>query len=175
MKQSARAKRMARHHGRMNKQSKLNLTSLMDIFTILVFFLMVNSSEVQVLEDTKDITMPKSIADQKPKETLLIQVSDSSLVVAGRKIADTSAVTASKDGVIPSLDEELKYQASRRPEMTEEEKQFGRKITIQGDKNIPYDILKKIMATCAQAEFRDISLAVSKKAQKSSVPAAGEG
>ncbi len=167
MKQSLRAKRMARHHGRHKKKSDLNLTSLMDIFTILVFFLMVNSSNVQVLKNTKTITMPVSSADQEPKETLVLQVDANQIVTGGRKIADILDVIDSSEDIIASLEAELKYLASTRPEMTAEEKNLGRAITIQGDQKIPYKVFKRIMATCAATDYRDISLAVSRQDKKS--------
>lgn len=160
MKKSVRAKRMERHHARMKKKSDLNLTSLMDIFTILVFFLMVNSSDVQVLKDTKDIIMPISVSEELPKETLVIEVSNEVIVVQGRLVAKVSEVMASQEEIIAALETELNYQASRRPELTEEEQQSGRAITIQGHHELPYTLLKRIMATCAYSEFRDISLAV---------------
>lgn len=167
-----RKQREARKAARKAQQTKLNLTSLMDIFTILVFFLMVNSSDVQVLENTKSITMPSSVADQKPKETLVLQVSDTNVVIGGRVIIDSEYVDKSKEDVIEPILKELKYHAAKRPDLTEKEKQVGRAITIQGDKDIPYNILKKLMATSAKAGFRDIALAVSKVT--SSVAQGGE-
>lgn len=160
MKKSASAKRMARNHKRKNQASGLNLTALMDIFTILVFFLMVNSGDVQVIKDTESIVMPVSVADQQPKESLLLQVSETTIVLGGKEVVDVASVRNSEDDVIAALDEELRYLASRRPELTEEEIQSGRALTIQGDNHIPYVILKKIMATAAQADYRDIALAV---------------
>lgn len=162
MKKSLSAKRMERNHKRRQQAGGLNLTALMDIFTILVFFLMVNSGDVQVLKNTDEITMPVSVADQMPKETLLIQVSNAELFVTGKKVADIDAIRKSEEDIIPGLDEELRYQASRRPEMSEEEQLYGRPVTIQGNHEVPYVVLRKIMATCAQAEYRDISLAVTK-------------
>jgi biopolymer transport protein ExbD len=72
MKSSLRARRMASNHRRMQQNSKLNLVSLMDIFTILVFFLMVNSGDVEILQSDKDITLPDSVSEQKPDLTLLV-------------------------------------------------------------------------------------------------------
>lgn len=162
MKKSNTAKRMERRHKRNGQISGLNLTALMDIFTILVFFLMVNSGDVQVLKDTDDIIMPVSIADQMPKDALLVQVSNTELFIAGQKIADVEEMAKSEDDIIASLDKELRYQASRRLQLTEEEELYGRALIIQGNNEIPYVVLKKIMATAAQAEYRDISLAVTK-------------
>lgn len=161
MKKSSTAKRMDRRHKRSGQVAALNLTSLMDIFTILVFFLMVNSGDVQVLKDTDDIVMPVSIADQMPKDALLLQVSNTDLFIAGQRISEVADIASSEEDVIASIDKELRYQASRTA-LTEEEELYGRALIIQGNNEIPYVVLKKIMATAAQADYRDISLAVTK-------------
>lgn len=160
MKKSMRSRRMAKHYKRLNKVPKLNLVSLMDIFTILVFFLMVNSSDVQVLENNKSIKLPESIADQQPDDTLVISVSGDDVVVMGRKVASVAEVLVSEELLITELKDELAYQASRRPALSELELQQGRAVTIMGDHSIPYSLLKRIMASCAETDFRNISLAV---------------
>lgn len=160
MKTSIRAKRMARHHGRMKAVPKLNLVSLMDIFTILVFFLLLNSGDVEVLQKDKSITLPESVAEKKPDATLLVMVSETDLLVAGRPMAKVEDIVALEGNTIPALAEELQHQASRRPLLTEEERQQGRAVTIMGDQSIPYAVLKRIMSTCAANEYRNISLAV---------------
>lgn len=163
MKQSVRAKRMARHHRRLGQQSKLNLVSLMDIFTILVFFLLANSSDVQVLQNNKDITLPASVADKKPEDNLVVMVSNEEIIVGGRKVGDVVAILKSKESEISDLKTELVYLAERRKaRMTPEEIEKGLNITIMGDQKIPYALLKKIMATCAKSDYRNISLAVTK-------------
>lgn len=162
MKASFRAKRMDRNHRRMKQVPKLNLVSLMDIFTILVFFLMVNSGDVEVLQSDKNITLPESIAEQKPALTLLIKISDQDLIVQGRKVASVSEVMSQTSNDIAALSKELEYLASRKPLLSNDEKEKGRSVIIMGDQNIPYKLLKRVMATCAQADYRDISLAVSK-------------
>lgn len=162
MKKSIHAKRMDRAHRRNNQQSKLNLVSLMDIFTILVFFLLVNSSDVEVLQNNKDITLPESVADQKPEETLVVMVSQDDIVVGGRKVADVKPLLKSEEREITGLKKELEYLAQRKKQgMTPEQIAKGLDITIMGDSSIPYKLLQKIMSTCASAEYRNISLAVS--------------
>ncbi len=162
MKHSGHAKRRVRHQERLKKQGNLNLVSLMDIFTILVFFLLVNSSEVEVLESNKDIKLPESVAEQKPKNTVVVMVNNKDLIVQGRRVATVADVLSSSDVVIADLDKELKYLSSRRPNLSEEEKEKGRAVTILGDKKVPYQLLKRVMTTCAKADFRNISLAVNK-------------
>lgn len=160
MKMSRRAMRMERHHKR-GKGTALNLVSLMDIFTILVFFLLVNSSDVDVLPNTKTIELPESVAEQKPKETLFIVVSETELLLQGRPIALVSDVLANPDNMIIALKEELAYRASK--SSTSAEVEARREVTILADKRIPYRLLKKIMITCNSESYNNISLAVTKK------------
>ena len=167
MKQSLRARRMARHHKRSKNTSKLNLVSLMDIFTILVFFLLVNSSDVEVLQTNKSIELPESTSDQRPDTTIVVTVNDESIVVAGRAVAMVADVLKNPSDLnIPGLEKELKHQASRAAPLTPEKEALGRPVTIMGDKAVPYTILKKIMTTCAANEYRNISLAVNKTAKE---------
>ncbi|WP_185234754.1 ExbD/TolR family protein [Teredinibacter franksiae] len=177
MKQSMHAKRMARAAKRHGAASKLNLVSLMDIFTILVFFLLVNSSDVEVLQSDKSIKLPESVAEKPPENNLIVAVSHESILVGGRKVADMQQVKETKGNEIKGLKDELVYLAGRKPYKTEEEALKGRDVTIMGDKGIPYDVLKKVMTTCAKSEYRNISLAVSKLQEEVTVESlqAGEG
>ena len=84
MKKSARALRIERHHKRMSKTSKLSLVSLMDIFTILVFFLIINSSNVEVLEADKSIKLPQSLSKTLARENLLLVVNSSHVTLQGK-------------------------------------------------------------------------------------------
>lgn len=171
MKQSLRAKRMAKHHRRLNQAPKLNLVSLMDIFTILVFFLLVNSGDVEVLQTDKSIKLPASFSEQIPENNLVVLVSATDVVVGGRAVGTVSELVASSGDLFAPLQQELKYQAERSGPLAEKDKITGRPVTIMADQKVPYELLKKIMATCAAAEYRDISLAVTKK----ELPAGGEG
>ena len=166
MKSSRRAKRMARHHGRNKKDASLNLVSLMDIFTIMVFFLMMNQSDVEVMSND-DITLPNSSVETQPKTTVNLMVSGEDIVVQGRAIASVKDVLVMKpeQELIPALQKELDYLASK-TQATAQELELGRPITIIGDKGIPYKVLKRIMATCQKAKFTQISLAVQKKSNK---------
>jgi biopolymer transport protein ExbD len=163
MKMSRRARRMERHHQR-RKDSGLNLVSLMDIFTILVFFLLVSSSSVQQLPSSKDIRLPTSVAKKAPKETLVIAVTQKDILVQGRKVSDISAVLASAEDLIPDLVEELKFQSGK-TRFNVQDQQQGRAVTIMGDENLPYELLRKILATCRQANYTRIAFAATQKAK----------
>lgn len=157
MKQSLRAKRMARHH-RRQQTPKLNLVSLMDIFTILVFFLLVNSSDVEVLSNNKDVQLPASVANTQPQTTLVIMVNREQILVGNRAVAQVANL--GDEPLIETLQTELEYRARRAPPLTPEQEQKGRPITVMGDKGIPYTLLKQVMSTAAATGYRDISLAV---------------
>lgn len=161
---SRRAKRMERHHAR-RKQPALNLVSLMDIFTILVFFLLVSSSSVHQLPKKKDITLPISIATKAPKETLIISVTQKSILVQGREVAIISDVMQKQSPYIVGLEKELLFQASKtRVTKKLDGKKKGRAVTIMGDEDIPYELLRKILATCRQANYTKIAFAAMQKA-----------
>jgi biopolymer transport protein ExbD len=170
-----RAARMDRHHSR-HKRGSLNLVSLMDIFTILVFFLLVNSSEVEVLPNAKDVQLPESIAETKARESVVILVTDSEILVQGRVIGQIEDVLATDELIIPRLKAELEAQAGRSLLVNEDDETLGREVTIMGDKEIPYHLLKRVMATCTAADYGRLSLAVLQKTsdlQMASVTGAG--
>lgn len=161
MKQSRRTKRMQLHHARRSdKNSSLNMVSLMDIFTILVFFLLVSAANTEVLPSPKNIELPESTAEKMPKENVIIMVNDAEILVQGKKVVSLNTGKQSNQSIIPALLAELKNQAksgANQPGNTTSQK---RGVTIMGDKQIPYKLLKKIMLTCASADYTNISLAV---------------
>ncbi|MEQ6340190.1 MAG: biopolymer transporter ExbD [Gammaproteobacteria bacterium] len=157
MKMSRRARRMERHHARTTRGGKLNLIALVDIFTILVFFLVVGASEVEILPNTKVVKLPESIVEKQPKQTILIMVSGTDIIMQGRKIASVKDVLDAPEDVIAPLKNELEHQAGRQGSKANSD------ITIMGDRQIPYKLLKKIMVTCTQANYSNIFLAVLQK------------
>lgn len=163
MKKSYRSVRMERHHKRFGTGG-LNLVSLMDIFTILVFFLLVNSSNVQQLPSSKAVKLPESTAQQLPKETVIVLVNNDQILVQGRVIANVTSVLASEENVIPELLQEMAIQARNSwQQVTEEE---GLDVTVMGDRQIPYKLLRKILATLSEANYTNISMAVMKRGNK---------
>ena len=163
MVKSARAKRMNKHHKRNKAVGGLNLVSLMDIFTILVFFLLVSSSEVQTLPNAKDMTLPESIAEKKPEENVVVLIGKTDILVQGSPVAKIADVLAMKGNDIPALREALLSQNDRVLRREAKENIAGREVTIMGDKEIPYRLLKKVMATCTASDYGQISLAVLQK------------
>jgi biopolymer transport protein ExbD len=150
--------RRRRNKQKRGKVAALNLVSLMDIFTILVFFLMVNSSEVEVLQTSSKIKLPDSTSEKRPENRLVVSVSDEDVIVQGRPVARIADLASLDVPTIEGLKTELEYQAGRRTEVPE----GGFEITVMGDKEVPYWLLKKILLTCQTSDFARISLAVNK-------------
>lgn len=137
--------------GMAEKSASLNLVSLMDIFTILVFFLMVNASEVEILETSTAIKLPDSTSEHDPDERVSIEVSNDELLLQGRVIAQVPDILARDELMIKELVSEL----ARQPLHSD----IG-KVTIMGDKALPYELLKRVMVSCQTANYRQIALAV---------------
>src|SRR5210317_1807817 len=163
MVKSARAKRMEKHHKRNKGAGALNLVSLMDIFTILVFFLLVNSSDVQTLPNAKDMKLPESIAEKKPEDNVVVLIGKTDILVQGEVVAKIADVMAIQGNDIPELREALLSQNDRVLRREAQDDIAGREVTIMGDKDISYRLLKKVMATCTASDYGQISLAVMQK------------
>jgi biopolymer transport protein ExbD len=163
MQKSERARRMEKRHKRAKRGGELNLVSMMDIFTILVFFLLVNSSDVEVLSNPADIQLPQSIAEDKPRVSVVVLIGDEQILVQGKPVAEVADVLTSPGNDIPGLREALLLQNDRELADDGEDAIAGREVTIMGDKEIPYRVLKKVMATCTASDYGQISLAVLQK------------
>lgn len=160
---SRRAQRMERHHKRAGKGSAINLVSLMDIFTILVFFLLVNSSDGEVLPTLKSVELPESVAEERPRETVVVMVTARDILVQGKVVADVAALLAERGGTSAPLQQALVDQHERLLRKDETGDPVRHEATIMGDREIPYRLLKKVMATCTAAGYGRISLAVLQK------------
>jgi len=137
----------------------MNLVALIDIFTILIFFLLSSATEVETLPSYRAVKLPESTADTQPRETIVVVVSGSEIVVDGRKVADVADVMKASDDVIPALKAELEL-LNKRQVIREKNQASKAAITIMGDKDIPYRLLRKVMVTSARANFTDVSFAV---------------
>ncbi|MCC2638289.1 MAG: hypothetical protein K0Q68_2008 [Moraxellaceae bacterium] len=160
MSKSAHLSRMARRH-RLRKPATIQLTSLIDILTVLVFFLLVNSQNVTNIPDSQQLELPKSTADKRAEETVLtVMVNQKDIVVQGVKVALTAEALQINGDVIPGLAKELAYRASKSQPKLNEQGIPEREVMILGDKGIPYSLLRKIMATCSASDYSKISFAV---------------
>jgi len=159
MKMSRRAERMARTYKRHKGGSQLNLVSLMDIFTILVFFLLVNTTDVEVLPHTKAIKLPESFSEEQPERAVTIMVTRQAILVQGQQVLTTREALERQQNNLPAL------AALLEKHLTEDQPQRPAggsrpRVNIMADKDIPYRLLKKIMLTSTLAGYGQVSLAV---------------
>lgn len=154
--------RRAERKGRNQTMVDMNLVSLIDVFTILIFFLLSSATGIELLPSAKAVQLPASSSDKAPRETVVVVVSEADILVEGRKVASVAEVLASDSDFIATLKSELDLQASRKI-MRKDNQSAGNAITLMGDKDIPYRLLRKVMYTAARANFSDISFAVQRK------------
>lgn len=142
------------------KTAGLHLVSLMDIFTILVFFLLMNSGDSQEIESAKFITLPDSSAKSSFSNELLITVGTEFISIDDVEVVSLDKVKDADGKSVSEIVDVLKQHTSEHEELTEFEKKNGRSVTILGDQKVPYEILRSVMASCSQENYRDIALAV---------------
>ena len=148
--------------------TKLNLVALMDIFTILVFFLLLNSGDNERLENAKFVSLPDSTASTAAHDDNIIVIGEDEIWLNDQLVVSVEEVLKSKDANIEALATALNEYTEKRGELTPYEKANGLAVTIMGDQEVSYSLLQSVMSTCSTENFRDISLAVNRIAMKSS-------
>jgi biopolymer transport protein ExbD len=159
---SRRAKYMLEHQLRNRADGQLNLIPMIDILTVMVSFLLVYSTNVEVVQNSKGIEIPQSISENQPRQTVVVMLTKDDLFVQGERIASVAEVQASPGDIIEPLRAALKRPTLVGQQITAQDL-AQREITVMGDKSLPYDVIKKVMRTCTDADYGRISLAVLQK------------
>ena len=164
MKVSRRMKRMGRSK---KKLPGMNLTSLMDVFTILVFFPLTNSASTEVMEPPKMITLPASVVETKPRETVVVLVTEDNILINGEVVANTAEVIANKAIINENIKTVLVQARKNVIGVRTRAATDTPEVTILAHKTTQFKLLKKIMSSCTSAGYGKISLAVIQKASQS--------
>jgi biopolymer transport protein ExbD len=150
------------HHLHKREDAELNLIPLIDILSVMVAFLLVYSVDVEVVQNSKGVEIPQSTADALPNQSVVVMITREQLFVQGELVADIEDVERAEDAYIEPLlavlarpmvgvgDDDESQQAAL----------ASREITVVADKSLPYEVVKKVMATCTAAAYGRISLAV---------------
>jgi len=157
MRNSRRLKRMSRNRGKI---SKMNLTSLMDVFTILVFFLLVNSGSVEILDAPKEVKLPESHVETKPRETVVIFVSPEEILVQGESAGLVEDVLTGDQGPLRNVESRLVQLSENIIGTSTLAVAATKEVTILADKSVPFTVVRQIMSTCTGAGYENVSLAV---------------
>ena len=162
MKTTRRMKRMTRNKLRLGR---MNLTSLMDVFTILVFFLLVNSGTPEVLETPNEMVLPESSVDAKPRETVVIFIGKEQVTVQGEPVATVESIAAMGPGEVGPIIDRLVLLEERIIGASTKHVAGSQEITLLADRSIPFDVIRRVMSTCTSQGYNRISLAVIQKGQ----------
>jgi biopolymer transport protein ExbD len=146
------------------KITKMNLTSLMDVFTILVFFLLVNSGSVEVVEAPKDVKLPESRMESKPRETVVISISPEEVLVQGKLVAYVEDILDNKENAVELVNARLAELKESVIGINTKTVAASQEVTILADRSVPFSVVKAIMSTCTAEGYENVSLAVIQKA-----------
>jgi biopolymer transport protein ExbD len=158
---------MGKEPERRHRNIEIRLTSMIDVFTILLVFLLKSfSAEGEIMHVSPDINLPLSTAQKPPLRALIVTVNRNyDIMVEGKHVAKGKEVLKSDDLVIEGLLIELARQKERTEQIAKYNPsvKFTGFVTIQGDKQIPFKLLERIMYTCGQSAYSNINLAVYQK------------
>lgn len=160
MRSSRRIKRMGRNR---RKISKMDLTSLMDVFTILVFFLLINSGSIEILDSPKELSLPESRVETKPRETVVIFISPTEVLVQGQLVAMVDEILENRKSVLDPIAARLAQLKENIIGTNTLTVSTSQEVTILADRSVPFIVIKTIMSTCTGVGFKNVSLAVTQK------------
>ena len=141
--------------------AELNLIPLIDIMSVLVAFLLIYSTEVEVVQNSRGIEIPQSSAEVKPQSSVVVMITREHVFVQGEPVTTIAQMQAASTPLIEPLREVLE-----RPMLAgagADASAASREITVIADKSLPFDVVKRVMATCSSSSYGKISLAVLQK------------
>jgi biopolymer transport protein TolR len=140
--------------------AQLNLIPLIDILSVMVAFLLVYSTDVEVLHNTQGVTIPQSRTDVHPKQSVVIMVTKDALLVQGEPVATFAEVSDPRTQFIEPLRRVLQRPIEGLDAAGRDAALTSQEVTVMADKDLPYDVLRKVLVTCTAAAYGKIALAV---------------
>lgn len=162
MRMSRRQKRMSRN-SRKPKSTGMMLTSLMDIFTVLVLYLIVNQGSGVDLDPPQKVTLPDSVVETVPKRSIVISVGQADVMVQGEPVVSLQEVQESKQEYIDQIRTAMLRMKKKAADEGDKAISESSEVIILADRSVPFRMLKKLMASSSSAGFDKISLAVNQK------------
>ncbi len=161
--------RKSRQGGHGGGHGPLALIPMIDMMTILVVYLLVHTADMEILPNSKNIQIPQSTSEQKPRETTVVMVTKDMLFVNNQPVLSIADLGAAPDPVVEPLRVALDQEAKGVLPGSEAK----REVTVMAEKSLPYSILRKIVATSSAAEYTKVSLAVVERELSYNGPATG--
>lgn len=145
-----------------NMNSDLNVTPLVDMFVILVLFLVANFSNGEVLMMTKDINLPEAANTDELVLAPVVMVSKTEVLISGTLVGRVDDLTREEYLNIPALEEKLRDMKKQLEDLHNaagDSGAFKGDVNIQADKTAQFKIIKRVMFSCASAGYGNISFA----------------
>jgi biopolymer transport protein ExbD len=144
------------------EDAELNLIPLIDIMSVLVAFLLIYSTEVESVQNSKGVEIPQSTAEVKPQSSVVVMITREHVFVQGEPVATIAEVQGAATSLIEPLRDVLE-----RPmligDASSVDAMASREVTVIADKSLPFEVVKRVMATCSATAYGKISLAVLQK------------
>jgi biopolymer transport protein TolR len=148
---------------KVREDAHLNLIPMIDILSVLVAFLLVYSTEVEVIQNSKGVTIPESRTDVRPKQSVVVMVTKDAVFVQGEQVASLAEVSDPHTQLVASLRDVLQRPIAGLDAAARDAALTSHEVTVMADKDLPYEVLRKVLATCTAAAYGKISLAVLQK------------
>jgi len=148
--------------GKKSGYASLMLTSLVDMFTIIVIFLLMNfSANGEVLYMSKDIKLPDAYHGAQLDRAPVISVSPDAVTFDGRQVLATDDLMKGDALNAPALEDALRDERRRYETIhaRDPEHPFRGLVNVQADRKIPFKAIKRIMFACNQSGFGNINFA----------------
>lgn len=155
---NATQRRHSRQRQKKQQVSQLSLTSLMDIFTILVFFLLISAQNPVQMPSLKDLTLPTSITSDSIDRSM-------TLVIAKNEIRVNDQVVMRFDPNATNQDFQALAQVLAEQRLVQKPTQTLNgvaqyQVVIMADQKLPYSFLRQVMRACSEQQFGEVSFAV---------------
>ena len=154
-------------HGKKSTYAELNLTSMVDMLTILVVFLLQTfSASGELLTVQKNIVLPEATNFKDLEQAPIVAVSKDSVTLDGRMVADSTVLNQDNtaDWKIVELHDTL-VTLKNNYKLLHPSDEFKGMVIVQADKNVDFKVVKKVMYSCAVAGYQNVNFAVNQKAK----------
>ncbi len=141
------------------EKGALNMNSMMDMMTIILLFLLKSfSTEGALVTPSEELRLPTSIQGEKPKKEINVSVAKEVILVNDIVIASLDEIPKDQMMISPLALKLAEYAQKERELEIEVGKEFTHEIIIQGDENMPFELLFKVMFTCSKSDFYKMRL-----------------
>lgn len=142
----------------------LNLVSMIDVFTTLVFFLLLTSTNAATVRTPHSLQLPQSLTHEPPHDVPVLTITETDIELQGTPVMTVADAEKTQGNILAPLKTQLEAVPLAPAEGTEVKGDTRGELNIMADKELPYSLVKKLMATAGDSRFAQISLSVDHRA-----------